>query len=465
MVGESVRPDRGLRTTARGAPTGGGGSVAVAIRHDHDAARPSAHDAPAGSVATFPAAAPRIHFVDWLRVLAIAGVFAYHTFRPFNEEGWHVKNAETSAALDAGMAIFWSFGLATLFLLAGAGARFALRRRSWQTFVRERTARLLVPFVAGTLLLGPLQGFIEAKQRLAYPGSFLDYLGVWAGDLVDRLAHASSPTIAGIGYHLWFLGFLFAISVLALPLLRWLMGDRGSRAVDALARAMRPRGATLAFALPIAAMMTTGVLLGTDDHDWFEFFWYTAYYLVGFVFFADDRFLAAVRRDLRAALAVALVSTTLLVATPVGGLLTTMDEGFDAAHFMAGVLFALEGWAWTLVVLNAGLRFRRFQRPVSAALGDAVLPVYVLHQPVILAVAFFVVQWPLGILPKWIAVFGLSLGITVALVVLGLRARPTRVLLGARLGPRTAAEPAGSAPIPTATRTRRLPPMSNAGPR
>jgi peptidoglycan/LPS O-acetylase OafA/YrhL len=129
---------------------------------------------------------------------------------------------------------------------------------------------------------------------------------------------------------------------------------------------------------------------------------------------------------------VALVSTAILVATPVADVMATMDGGFDGPHVLAGLVFAVEGWAWTIAVLGFAMRTARLQRPVASRLGDAVLPVYVVHQPVILAVAFFVVQWPIGLLPKWVVVFGVSLAITAALVELGLRGRITRALLGAR---------------------------------
>jgi hypothetical protein len=132
--------------------------------------------------------------------------------------------------------------LAVLFLLSGAGARFALRRRAWRTFLGERTARLLVPFVAGTLLLSPIQGFIEASHKGEFAGSFVDYLGAWFGGLAGRLGDdLLSPTLSGVGYHLWFLGFLFAMSVVTLPLLEWLLGRRGRRTVGALAVAFQPR--------------------------------------------------------------------------------------------------------------------------------------------------------------------------------------------------------------------------------
>jgi len=213
------------------------------------------------------------------------------------------------------------------------------------------------------------------------------------------------------------------------------MGRRGRAAIEALARGLAWPGATLAFAAPIVIFMSIGVMLGSDEHDWFELFWYLAYFVIGFVLVSDDRFLVAVRRDGPLALGTAVVSTFVLTATPVVDLLASIDGGLDVPHLLAGMLFGLEGWAWTLVILNVGLRATALQRPVAARLNEAVLPVYVVHQPVILAVAFFVVQWPIGILPKWLVVFGASAAITLALVELGLRVPLIRVLLGARLQP------------------------------
>jgi len=33
----------------------------------------------------------RVHYLDWLRVLAVLGVFLYHAGHPFDTTGWHVK--------------------------------------------------------------------------------------------------------------------------------------------------------------------------------------------------------------------------------------------------------------------------------------------------------------------------------------------------------------------------------------
>jgi peptidoglycan/LPS O-acetylase OafA/YrhL len=391
----------------------------------------------------------RLHWIDWLRVLAIAGVFVYHTLRPFNTDDWHVKNAETSVVLNGLTTFFGAFGLAVLFLIAGAGVRFALRRRTWSMFVRERTLRLLVPFAVGTLLLSPFQGFIEATQKGTTPNPATDLVGWWSTAIGWASDRGISPTAFGIGYHLWFLGFLFAMSLIALPLCEWLIGDRGRAATSALAAAFSRRGASLAVVIPIFALMGIGSALGTEENDWFAFTWYFGYFMIGFLLVSDERFPAAVRRDLWPAATVAVVVTVLIVAGIPAPLDTAGDHGMGIVDLTLGALFAALGWSCTLVILNAGMRAAGLQRPVNEHLGEAVLPVYVIHQPVILAVAFFVVQWPLAILPKWLVVLGISLPITLLLVEVALRMPVTRLLLGARLRP---APPTAPAPAPGGAR-------------
>jgi glucans biosynthesis protein C len=384
-----------------------------------------------------PAGSTRLHWIDWLRVGAIGGILIFHSLRPFSSEGWHVTNAQTSELLAVVTAFFWTFGLAVLFLLAGVGVRFALRKRTWRVFLRERTARLLVPFVVGTLLLAPTQAFIEGTHNGTFDGPLTAFPGWWIASLGWVADSGFSPSVFGVGYHLWFLGFLFAFSVIALPLCSWLMSRRGRDAIAALAaRVAAVPGATLGFALPIGVLLVAGVPLGSDEHDWAEFLWYFGYFMTGFVLLSDERFIPAVRRDGPIALVVAVATTAALIGLGIGEwLVSAADRGLDWSFVPAAGVFALEGWAWTIVILNVGIRVAGLQRPVSPRIGDAVLPVYVIHQPVILAVAFFVVQWPLGILPKWLAVLGISAVVTLALVGLALRMPITRVLLGARARP------------------------------
>jgi len=42
----------------------------------------------------------RLHYLDWLRVLLILGVFLYHALHPFDSTiDWHIKNGEQSVVV------------------------------------------------------------------------------------------------------------------------------------------------------------------------------------------------------------------------------------------------------------------------------------------------------------------------------------------------------------------------------
>ncbi len=59
------------------------------------------------------------------------------------------------------------------------------------------------------------------------------------------------------------------------------------------------------------------------------------------------------------------------------------------------------------------------------------LPFFVLHQPVIIVLAYFVVQWSIGLLPKMLILGVSSFAITLALVQFVIKRVPVlRILFG-----------------------------------
>ena len=85
-------------------------------------------------------------------------------------------------------------------------------------------------------------------------------------------------------------------------------------------------------------------------------------------------------------------------------------------HFAGYPLSALLGVfavAGALAVVLYILKLRR--RPVPVVVSRAAMPFFVVHQPVIVAVAFVVVRWQASIGVKLVAVLTASFAISVAL--------------------------------------------------
>ncbi len=372
----------------------------------------------------------RLHYLDTLRVLAVFMVFLFHSSMPFILGQAEIVNAETSLAATMFFGAFLApWGMPFFFLLAGAATWFALQRRTARQFAGERFRRLFVPFLAGCALFTPLQTYIEWIFHVrvgSYEGSYLQFF------FVERFA-GWNPTLFGwIGYHLWFLGYLFVDSLLLLPLLEWLKGEAGHRIVSRLARLCEHRGGILVFILPLLLIQLGLRPFFPEERNWADFFYYPVFFLAGYLFYADERFVRAIRRDRWLVLAVAIAALLGLMATvALGEAETLFSTPSNPGFYLFWACAVVDAWCWSVTMLYVGMRFLDFSNGWTRYGQQAIVPFYVFHQPVIFAFAFYVVQWQAGVTVKMLTVILASFVVTVALYeLLVRRVAPLRDLFG-----------------------------------
>jgi peptidoglycan/LPS O-acetylase OafA/YrhL len=99
--------------------------------------------------------------------------------------------------------------------------------------------------------------------------------------------------------------------------------------------------------------------------------------------------------------------------------------------FIGNFFFSLISWGWALFVLSLAITGLNFSNKLLAYGNETIMPFYLLHQPVIIVISYFVVQWDTGVLVK-ISVIGISsLLIALGLVELLIkRNKPARTLFG-----------------------------------
>jgi glucans biosynthesis protein C len=401
---------------------------------------------------TAPIKQGRLYYLDWLRVLAVLMVFVYHTWRPFDITDWHVKNAQQSLVVTVPMVLIALWGMPLFFVLAGAGSWFALRARSGGQFLHERSLRLLVPLLVGFLLFSPLQAYFEALNHGQFAGSFLQFIP-WFFAHVQVSWHA--PWIY-YPYHLWFLELLWVASLVALPLFLYLRGAAGSRVIDTLAAWCARPGGILLFIIPLALFRTTVWATLPDEHDWGEFVLYLTFFVYGYLLVSRPALLEAIYRQRWIALGVGVVSLLLIVGAYATGYLDTWAAApiFSADALLYQVIPTIYTWACLAFVLACGVRWLNFPAKRLPEANEAVLPFYVLHQPAIVLIAFYVVQWPVDILPKWLAITTLALALVLGLYVVIRRVSWMRWLFGMK--PRQSEAPGDAPDQPRSPRSIRL---------
>ena len=362
---------------------------------------PCAADRERGKAAAHP---NRVHYVDWLRALAVLGVFVYHSLQPFSTDDWHVKNDRLSEVVGGVISFIDPWGIAFFFLIAGASTFLALRWRTASQYVGERLMRLLVPLVVAYLLLSPVQAFIEERHFGRYTGSFFSGVPLFFDDVWSNLRDTvSHPLLVGRTYHLWFVVFLLWFSLLGLPIFLWLRRSGGRRLSAWLRERAGRRGSTLLFAVPVALVPLAILPPWPDSQDWGSFAYLFGFFVAGHVLMSYPRLMEAVRRDVVIALCAAIGVDSLILLTGVPGFLEGWQEGpsYSLMYVWAYFAIAVQAWAWVQFLLGLGMRVRSFQRPLPRSVGSAAMPFFLVHQPVILAIALFVVRWSAGIAVKW----------------------------------------------------------------
>jgi peptidoglycan/LPS O-acetylase OafA/YrhL len=381
----------------------------------------------------------RLHYLDWLRVILIFGVFLFHAVHPFDALlDWHIKNAEKSGAATAFLLLINPWGMPLFFLVAGAASKFALRRRTNRQYVNERVARLLIPFIVGSILLSPLQGYLEALHKGTYQGSFLSFIPEMLAENIS--GNLFTPAVFGDwGFHLWFLAFLFLHSLLALPVFRWFERDAGRSTIAWLGRLVEKRGGILLFVIPLAlSRVLVQPFSPPEVHGWLDFVYFFLFFIMGYIVYSDDRFPSAVRRD-RWLLFVGGV----LGLVAYGGISAAFgDQAFEwAVTFVVPwsiiiiFIFTVMSWGWALSVLSLAMTRLNFTNKWLVYGNETIMPFYLFHQPMIIVIAFFVVQWDAGITLKLLVVVLGSLVVTLGLVELVKRIKVLRGLSGMK--PRT----------------------------
>ena len=161
----------------------------------------------------------RQYYIDWLRIMLILSVFLFHIGMIFNSWPWHIKNDEQyGGALRQLMTFLHSWRMPLLFMLSGAGTYFALGKRTSGQYLSERFKRLVIPLAFGIFTLVPVQVYIEKINQFS---SLVEYY--------PHMFEGIYPEGNFSWHHLWFIAYLFVISLFISPFLNFLRSERFQR--------------------------------------------------------------------------------------------------------------------------------------------------------------------------------------------------------------------------------------------
>lgn len=144
-----------------------------------------------------PAAAPRLAYLDQLKLLLVALVVIHHAGQPYGPpEDWPLTSAAAGLPLGAFFEINGAFFMGLFFLISGVFLPSAVDRLGAGKAVGSRIVRLGAPLVfLSVLIFGPISYAVGGRREAFLTYMLRDYVGAGAFE---------------VG-HLWFLSWLLVL--------------------------------------------------------------------------------------------------------------------------------------------------------------------------------------------------------------------------------------------------------------
>lgn len=329
----------------------------------------------------------RRHDLDWVRVCAFGLLVFYHVGMYYVSWDWHVKSPYASELAQPFMLLSAPWRLALLFLISGAATSFLLGKKA-KGFLGKRSWRLLVPLIFGMLVIVPPQSYYEVVEKL--PGGYFDgYFAFWSrylhGD--PSFCRDSDCLRLPTWNHLWYLVYLWVYTVALWILLR--IAPKPVRNLGAgLVRNLDGVGILIwpALMLGFVRMAMLGTFGSTHAlvDDWYNHAQYFSVFLLGFLIANTGSVWQAMQRHRWPALALAILGWILL---NIYYSTYSNIEPPEILRQLQRVLWGIMEWSAIVAVLGFAVHFDPADSPALRYLSQAVFPVYILHQTLIVVFA------------------------------------------------------------------------------
>ena len=161
----------------------------------------------------------RNYFIDNIRWMAILLLFPFHSLIIYNTfgEGNYIKGPENTILSNI-ISSYWPWFMPLLFAVSGVSAFYALQKRTKKEFIIDRIKKLFVPLFFGILFICPFLTYFAERYHNGYSGTYIQQYVLFFTKETNLSGYNGGFTPA----HLWFILYLFIISLIAIPFIHFI---------------------------------------------------------------------------------------------------------------------------------------------------------------------------------------------------------------------------------------------------
>lgn len=336
----------------------------------------------------------RRYDLDWLRNFGILLLVPFHSARVFDHwEPFYVKNDDLSWGLSWFISLTSYWFMPLLFWLAGAASWYALQKKSNLQYIKERFHRLLVPFLFGVLFIVPPQGYFAMSNHNGEAVNLFSFISFFFSDWSDLSGYFGTFTPA----HLWFILYLFVLSLVAIPIFAVFLDDSRKSIIETFHRVFSKATVFIPSSLVLALTQLFPAPGGQNP------FFFLVLFVMGFIVSSNARYLDMFQWIRGKAL------LAILFLVPAWMVLSFHYKEAALFSTVITILRAISIWLTLIVIISFGNKFLNFNHRIIAYLNEAAFPIYIVHQSILVSSAYFIVKLNISVLLKYIMLMSVTL--------------------------------------------------------
>jgi len=312
----------------------------------------------------------RKHYIDNIRWISILLLFIYHTSMIWNNFGekFYIWGGDNNL-LSGFILLLYPVYMPLLFTISGISSRFALQKRTYTEYTKERILRLFVPLISGILLIIPAQTYYAEKFHNAYTGGYFQQYRLFFTKITDLSGYQGGFTPG----HLWFILYLFVISLIALLIISLIKRNKFKIEIDKMSLT-KVIAFFIAVCFSIPILEIGGKSVGK----------YLMLFLLGYYILSNNEVMDKIEKNRYLLLVGAFIINCIHMFLFIG-------YNFNAGLLYNG-LVSLAGWFGILAILGIGKHSLNFSNKLTNYFSTASFPIYIIHQTVLVVIAFYVMN-------------------------------------------------------------------------
>jgi peptidoglycan/LPS O-acetylase OafA/YrhL len=343
----------------------------------------------------------RNHFLDNIRWMALFLLFPFHSFIIYNNfgEGNYIKGPE-NAFLSNFTSVLWPWFMSLLFVIAGISAMYALKKRTIKQYFIERIKKLFVPLFFGVILICPFLTFFAEKFHNNYSGTYFQQYILFFTKETDLTGYNGGFTPA----HLWFLLYLFIISIIAIPLFRFI-----PKRINNVVGKINLFTLILLFLIPFIGHY----ILNIGGKSVGEFF---LYFILGYYVFSNEYIIEKCARYKWLFGFISLISLPIYL--------------YIGNGIITAIIQRLYGFCTIVFIIGIGKAKLYFSNKLTEYFSKMSFGIYLFHLPWVTIIAYYILKYIQNIYLQAIIITFASIPFTILTVEILKRTIVTRFMFG-----------------------------------